>query len=260
MPKNFSVDDTLYRAQAKKLVKQLKIDETKFVREQAGLLAQLLCKVTPPFKSYPKMSGKPTYGGSVGVGRAAVRRDFFRAVQRVGKSASWKDKGISKAIRTGDVRYLEERFKYIKGSNKQNLSVRKYDDRLHNSKRNNRGRVGRNTKATVGVRDVDVNKGLKRAMNNVGIAKASLALAALRLGRPSPPMWISRHFKTVNTPVKMPTKSKPVAAFKATAKGLDSPDFRNRTKQVERFRMVAMVKRLEFLVKADAKKAGFKTK
>jgi hypothetical protein len=29
----FSVDDTLYRAQAKKLVKQLKLDETKFVRD-----------------------------------------------------------------------------------------------------------------------------------------------------------------------------------------------------------------------------------
>ena len=259
MPKNFSVDDTLYRAQAKKLVRQLKLDETKFVREQAGLLAQLLCKVTPPFKTYPKMSGKPTYGGSVGVGRAAVRRDFFRAVQRVGKSSSWKDKGISKAIRTGDVRYLEERFKYIKGSNKQNLSVRKYDDRLHNSKRNNRGRVGRNTKATVGVRDVDVNKGLKRAMNNVGIAKAALALAALRLGRPSPPKWIAKHFRIVNTPVSV-KRNPSIATFKATAKGLDSPDFRNRTKQVERFRMVAMVKRLENLVKADAKKAGFKTK
>lgn len=259
MPNNFSVDDTLYRAQAKKLVRQLKLDETKFVREQAGLFAQLLCKVTPPFKSYPKLSGKPTYGGSVGVGRAAVRRDFFRAVQRVGKSSSWKDKGISKAIRAGDVRYLEERFKYIKGSNKKNLEVRKYSDRLHSSKRGRIGRVSRNTVPTVGVRDVDVNRGLKRAMRNVGIAKASLALAALRLGRPSPPKWISKHFSRVNTPVNV-RRNPSVATFKATAKGLDSPDFLRRTKQVQRFRSVAMVKRLEFLVKADAKKAGFKTK
>ena len=38
----FSVDDTLYRAQAKKLVKQLKLEEVEFVKDQAGLLAQQL--------------------------------------------------------------------------------------------------------------------------------------------------------------------------------------------------------------------------
>lgn len=255
--KNFSVDDTLFRAQAKKLVKQLKIDETKFVREQAGLLAQLLCKVTPPFKTFPRLSGKPTYGGSVGTGKAAVRRDFFRAIQRVGKSSTWKDKNIAKAIRQGDTDYIEKRFKYMKGSNKKNLSVRKYADKLHDSKRNARGRVSRNTLATVGVKDSDVNKGLKRALDNVGIAKASLAIAALRLGRPAPPKWISKQFRKVNTPVNV-RRNPSVASFHATAKGLDMAS--GKTRQVERFRMVAMVKRLEALVKADAKKAGFKTK
>jgi len=254
----FSVDDTLYRAQAKKLVRQLKLDETKFVNEQTGLLAQLFCKVTPPFKSFPKLSGKPTYGGSVTIGRNAVKRDFFRAVQRIGKAASWKDKGIAKAIRTGDANYIEQRLKYMKGSNKQNLKVRKFDDRLHDSKRNARGRVNRNTLPTVALKNPDVNKGLKRALDRVGIAKASFAIAALRFGRPAPKGWISKQFRKVNTPVNMATKSSPVASFTATAKGVDMAS--SRIKQVERFRMVAMVKRLEFLVKADAKKAGFKTK
>ena len=255
--KTFSVDDTLYRAQAKKLVRQLKIDETKFVREQAGLLAQLFCKVTPPFKTFPKLSGKPTYGGSVTIGRNAVRRDFFRAVQRVGKAASWKDKGIAKAIRAGDSNYIEQRLKYMKSSNKKNLSVRKYADSLHNSKRNARGRVNRNAVPTVGMKDPDVNKGLKRAMDRVGMAKASFAIAALRLGRPSPAKWISKHFGKVNTPVSV-RRNPSVASFTATAKGVDMAA--SRIKQIERFRMVAMVKRLEALVRADAKKAGFKTK
>jgi len=255
--KTFSVDDTLYRAQAKKLVKHLKIDEPKFVREQAGLLAQLLAKVTPPFKTFPKLSGKPTYGGSVTVGRIAVRRDFFRAVQRVGKAASWKDKGIAKAIRAGDSNYIEQRLKYMKSSNKKNLKVRKYADRLHDAKRNARGRVNRSVVATVGMKDPDVNKGLKRAMDRVGTAKAALAIAALRLGRPKAPKWIARHFGKVNTHVNL-RRNPSIAQFTATAKGIEWAS--SRIKQVERFRMVAMVKRLEALVRADAKKAGFKTR
>ena len=86
MPKNFSVDSTLFKAQAKKLVKKLKLDEPTVVREQAGLLAQLLAKVTPPFKSFPKMSGKPSYttGGAIEVGKKAVRAGFSPAVARMG--------------------------------------------------------------------------------------------------------------------------------------------------------------------------------
>jgi len=251
----FSVDDTLYRAQAKKLVRQLKLNEAKFVNEQAGLLAQLFCKVTPPFKSFPKLSGKPTYGGNVTVGRNAVRRDFFRAVQRVGKDSSWNDKKIAKAIRAGDTNYIEQRLKYMKGSNKKNLKVRKFDDRLHDSKRNSRGRVNRNTLPTVALKNPDVNKGLKRAMDRVGIAKAAFAIAALRFGRPAPKDWIRKQFRKVNTPVKMATNSSPLASFTATAKGVDMAS--SKIKEVERFRMIAMVKRLEALVKADVKKAGF---
>ena len=102
----------------------------------------------------------------------------------------------------------------------------------------------------------DVNRGRKSAVNNVGIAKASFALAALRLGRPKAPKWIARHFSKVRSPVSV-TRSPAVATFTSSAKGLDVT--MRRLKQVERFRMVAMVKRLEALVRADAKKAGFKT-
>jgi hypothetical protein len=259
MSKNFSVDSTLFKAKAKKLVKQLKLDENKVVREQAGLLAQLLSKVTPPFKSFPKMSGKPSYttGGAMGVGKKAVRAGFFSAVQRMGTVNNWKDKKIRKAIRSGDTAYLEDRLKYMRGSVKHNMKVRKYSDNLRDKQRNTRGRVARGAERIVMLQNKDVNAGLKRAMNNVGIAKASFALAALRLGRPSPPAWISKHFSKVNTPVST-TRNPARVRFTSKAKGLDVT--MRRLKAVERFRMVAMVKSLEALLKANTKKAGFKTR
>ena len=255
---NFSVDDTLFRMQAKKLVKQLKLDENVVVREQAGLLAQLLAKVTPPFKGFPKMSGKPSYttGGAQGIGTNAVKAGFNSAVKRMGSVNSWKDKGIRKAIRGGDTAYLENRLKHMKGSEKHGLKVHKYSDNLRNSQRNTKGRVNRGTQSVVALSNADVNRGQKRAIANVGIAKASFALAALRLGRPSAPKWIARHFSKVNTPVQVQRNPARVS-FTSNAKGLDVT--MRRLKAVERFRMVAMVKRLEALVRADAKKAGFKT-
>lgn len=259
MSKNFKVDSTLWRARSKKLVKQLKLDEPKFVREQAGLLAQLMAKVAPPFRTFPKLSGKATYttGGAQGQGVKSVRSGFFSSVKRVGAIGAWKDKKIRKAIRAGDTNYIENRLRYMKRSNKKNLQVEMYSDSERDRKRNNRGRVSKSTKPFVGLQNKDVNAGLKRALGNIGIAKASLALAALRLGRPAAPKWISRHFGKVSSPVK--TQKNPArVSFKVSAAGLDVV-VRN-LRKIERFRMKAMVKNLESLVKADARKSGFKVR
>ena len=254
------MDTTLYKAQTKKLLRQLKMDEPKFVREQAGMFAQLLCKLTPPFKSFPKMSGKLTYttGGAQAQGKKAVTAGFFAAVQRMGNVKKWKNERIKAALKAGDTALLTAIFSKMKNSNKQGLQVRKYSDSLRNSKRNNRGRVNKGTQAVVAITNADVNKGLARARDNVGIAKASFALAALRFGRKSPPGWISKHFKTIKTPVSMPSKSSPIARFTASAKGIDVT--MRRIKQVERFRLKAMALNLEKIVKANAKKSGFKTR
>jgi hypothetical protein len=259
MSKNFTVDSTLFKMKAKKLVKKLKLDEPTVVREQAGLLAQLLAKVTPPFKSFPSMSGRPSYttGGAMGVGKAAVRSGFFSVVARMGTEKNWTDKKIKSAIRSGDTAYIEARLKYMKGSKKHGLQVQNYSDSLRNSQRNTRGRVNRGTQKIVMLQNKDVNAGLERAMNNVGIAKASFALAALRLGRPKAPPWISKHFSKVNTPVSV-TRNPARVTFTSSAKGLDVT--MRRLKQVERFRMVAMVKHLEALLRANSRKAGFKTR
>ena len=259
MSKNFTVDSTLWKAKSKRLVRELKLDESKVVIEQAGILAQLMAKVAPPFKSFPKFTGKPTYttGGALGVGRNAVKAGFFAAVKRMGTDRQWKDKNIKKAIRAGDTDYLTLRLRHMKKSNKQNLEVFKYSDEKRDQRRNRRGRVNKGTMPFVGLQNKDVNAGLKRATNNVGIAKASLAKVAVRLGRPGPPSWIKRHFDKVR-PVVGVTRNPARVTFRASAKGLDV--VANNLKRIERFRMNAMVKRLESMIRANAKKSGFKVK
>lgn len=257
MSSKLTVDATLFRAKAKKLVKQLKLDEHKVVKEQAGMMAELMTKVAPPFKKFPKFSAGYANGGAQGAGVDSVKSGFFSAVQRVGSIGSWKDKNIRKAIRAGDTNYLEQRFKRMKGSNKHDLKVKKYSDRERDKSRNRRGRVSKTTMPFVALSTKDVNQGLKRAVSNVGIAKASLAKVAVKLGRKNPPKWISRHFGKVNSVVSI--KRKPVSiSFRVSAKGLDVVE--KNLKRIERFRMNAMTKRLESLVRANAKKAGFKVR
>jgi len=165
---------------------------------------------------------------------------------------------MKNAIKSGDVAYIQARLKHFKKSFKRGLDVRHYSDSLRNGKRNARGRINPSVRPTVMLKDKDIAAGRKRAMSNVGIAKASFAIVALRLGRPPPKgTWISRHFSKVNTPVSV-SRNPARVRFKSSAKGLDVVT--RRLKAIERFRMVAMVKRLEKLVPADAKKAGFKTR
>ena len=258
MSSKLTVDATLFRAKARKMVKQLKLDEDEVVKEQAGQLAQLMAKVAPPFKTFPSFTGDSyANSGAKGAGVAAVKSGFFEAVERVGSIGSWKDKRIRKAIRAGDTNYLEQRFKYMKGSNKHGLKVKHYSDSERESLRNSRGRVPRGTDPFVGLSTKDVNAGLKRAVANVGIAKATLAKVAVALGRKQPPGWISRHFgKVGSAPIIQRNPAR--IRFSANAKGLDV--VARKLKSIERFRMIAMEKRLESLIRVNAKKAGFKTR
>lgn len=256
--KGIEFDTTLWKKRSKDVIKILKIDEPKFVKEQAGLLAELATKITPPFKEFPKFEkGGYATKGAKGAGDKATRAGFYSAVKNIGKESTWKNKDIRLAIRRGDTAYLEGRLKYVKGGKKKDLDVHFYSDNRRNKKRNNRGRVNKGTQPFVGLKDSDVKAGLKRALGNVGISKASLAKIAVKLGRKNPPDWIKRHFGRVSHSMTV-TKNPSVIRFKTSAPGLDV--VARNLRRIERFRMIAMEKRLESLVRAAAKKSGFKVK
>jgi hypothetical protein len=259
MPKNFSVDDTLFRAQAKKLVKHLKIDETKFVRDQAGMLAQNFASITPPFVSY----GKPklNYGTKKDLmqGAKTTTKGFYQTIQMMTTDGqNWKSKSLRAAIQRGDMNYLEARLKHFKRSKKRNLKVRKYSDNLRNKKRNKQtGRPYKDVTPYVVLSRADADRGLARAVSHVGLAKAVFAKAAIRLGRKKPIKDIARHLNSVHASVFV-TKNPSTAGFKISSHGLNQAE--KRIKEVETFRLKGMVKRLKRLVEIDAQFAGFKVK
>jgi hypothetical protein len=269
--KNFSVDDTLYKAQAKKLVRELKLDEPKFVREQGGFLAQTLSKVVPPFIGSPKLKGKG-YGGNLKIGRSAIFHDMdtMFAIRAQGyleflHRTTGKKRNVRQVLRTKtgkqylvDVDFINydsvgEAMDFHESQQRPSSGRAKNSDQGSND-----SKIGRwQPRMKMWITEKIWKSVAKELNSRVGIAKASLAEAAVKLGRPAPPKWISKHFSRVNTPVRM-TKNPTVASFTASAKGIE-PAIR-RFKQVESFRLKAMVKRLKFLVKADSKKAGFKTR
>lgn len=253
---NFSVDDTLFRAQAKKLVKKLKLDETKFVRDQAGMLAQNFASITPPFASY----GKPklNYGSKkdIAQGVDATASGFFSIVKFISADQGWKDEGIKAAILRGDMNYLEARLQHMKRSKKRNIKVRHYSDNRRNKQRDARGRTYKNATPFATIDKESSIAGMNRAVDRVGMAKAILAKAAVRLGRKNPIRDIKRHFGKVHASILV-TKNPSTAGFTVKSHGLDQAV--RRQKEVESIRLESMVKQLKQIVRANARKAGFKT-
>jgi hypothetical protein len=275
MPKNFSVDATLFKVKAKKLVKQLKLDEPTVVREQAALMSKLLSKVTPPFLGgkFPKMSGSGYQGGGVkdveAAGNRAIKKDLGTIFRIKGREyleflhdVTGRLKNVRRNLRT------KKGVSYVVDVDEINYDSVSRAVRFHQSKRLKNGRTPK-YKGDVGIgrwksRDVmwvtaEIwNAVFEAKAKNVGMSKAAFASAAVQLGvKQKPPSYIKRHIAGIGTTVSE-LKNPSRVTIRASAPGL-SHTMRSLAK-VERFRMEAMVKRMEKIIRANAKKAGFKTR
>jgi hypothetical protein len=267
MPKNFTVDDTLFRAQAKKLVKKLKIEETVFIREQAALYARLMSKMTPPFVGgqIPRMSGKGYQGGSNDAnllqGRAAIIHDMNQQFYI-------RERGYLEFLHriTGKLKNIRRQHLTSKQGIKYIIDVAEinYDspNRAKKFAERHRNKRGRSVKLPKSER-MWITKEIWQAVFvekflNIGLSKSAFASAAVKLAiKQKPPVWIRKHMSKVGTRVTV-QKNPSVVTITTSAPGLDhtarlEPKIRN-------FRLIAMVKRLEKLVTFEANKLGMKTK
>ena len=265
--KTFSVDDTLFRAQAQKLVRQLKLDEVKVVREQAALYAKLMSKMTPPFVGgqLPLMQGSGYQGGTndenLLQGRAAIISDMS-------KQFLVRERGYLEFLHrtTGKLKNIRNQHLISKKGVKYMINVveinynspnraRKFADKM--SKKNKRARDFPKSEKMWITQEIWQAVYVKKFLD-VGFSKAAFASAAVKLAvKQKPPVWIRKHISKVGTRV---TVQKNPARVTITASAPGLAHVIRLQKSIERFRMVAMVKRLQQLVRADAKKAGFKTR
>lgn len=279
MPRNFTVDDTLFRAQAKKLVKRLKKDETIFIRQQAALYARLMAKVTPPHTggAFPKMSG---VGYQQGGANATISQGRAAIVADMGTMFVIKSEGYLKSLHdiTGKLRNIRRTLTNGKGVryvvdvdeinyNSVGRALKWHQDHrrpssgraVNKDQGSNDPRIGRWTaRDKMWVSPRIWNAVMLAKFENIGMSKAAWASAAVKLGiKKGPPVYIRNLMAGSGTRVTV-QKNPSVVTITASSPGM--PHSIRAEPRVRKFRTIAMVKGLEKLVKFNAKKAGFKTR
>ena len=278
MSKDFTVDDTLFRAKAKQLVKKLKIDEHEFVKDQSAQLARTICKATPPFKGgvFPRLT-KPGYQegsvkDAVAAGERAIKHDlgvifrqrsegYLKHVHDVtGKKRNIRQVLRNKAGKTYLIDVDIINYNSFTDAIKWHWQKRLSNGRVKNYRKGNKdSQIGRwQSRDVMWITPEIWQKVFKQLSANVGLSKAAFGKAAMKLGiKQKPPKYIKRHFSKVDTSVII-QRNPSVVTIHGSAPGLEIAE--RKLNKIKEIRSKAMVKRLEYLLRANAKKAGFKTK
>ena len=97
--KDIDIDDSVFQKRARALARKLGKDEKEFIKQQTGILAREVARMTPPFASFPKLSNSASVGSAkdIKAGKWAVYID-------VAKICTVKTKGkITKAVKSWGV-------------------------------------------------------------------------------------------------------------------------------------------------------------
>ena len=248
-------NDDVFQHKVRKLVKEFGVDEKEFVREQGAFFLNDLGRFVPPYKTFP-------FGKSRSMGTAKDKK--------AGQLAVEYDLNKIFFVPEGSVfTWAEKTFpigKIYKGKKVIGAGVTKSMDemrRFHNSQRNPRN--GR-TKALRGFQQIWVSpamfkKYLKREIQDVGTAKASIAKAILQLNPAAKiPSWIRKQISKASGNARMTKLNGSFSAvFNTNAFGLQHVSAKS-IRIVQAGRLKAMENRLKFVFKNAAKKSGWKVK
>ena len=248
------VDDSVFQQKARKLARKLGVDEHKIVKEQTGILAREVAKMTPPYAKFPSLFKGTSVGTAKDIkqGEWAVYNDLRKICFVVPDDV---------ANRTH--RYTKGGPVYRRGKIVAPRVIVNLGELATWHKRNedHKGRT----------RDLDVPhlpwmgenlfmKYVKSQQANVGIAKAAFYKASVQLGAKGAAVkGIKRHLVSTSGNGRMAKTSKgPYGLISGRAKGLWH--VHRHLPQLERNRLIKAVKRLEYVNRQAVKNAGFKTR
>ena len=253
--KGFTLDDAIFQKKIRDLAKRVGVDEKDFVREQGALLLRDIAKYVPPYKSFP--TGRGTSIGSAKdkkQGELAIEYDlrkiFFMPDNRV---LQW-------AQRTFPMGEIYKGRKVIGAGVINSISeMRKFHNA--NRKRSNGRTRSLRSFQQMWVTPANFNKYLRAEKLRVGIAKASVAKGMIRLNPAAKiPAWVRRNLGNASGNAKMTKLGGGWnAIFSASAFGLQHVQQKTML-IIKRARLKAMEKRLLFIMKDNAKKAGLKVR
>tara|TARA_R110000744_G_scaffold90984_10_gene176617 strand:- start:4099 stop:4845 length:747 start_codon:yes stop_codon:yes gene_type:complete len=245
------------------MLNQLGIEEGPFIREEGGFMAQTLAKITPPFTSFPSLSG----GGynsqlrNKQAGENAIIKDMHNVftvrergyleflIRRAGRNkeimltlnnASGPYEIVADAVNPSSVASAMNYIEYWENYRGRTA--------IFNGDTIARWTSNRQMWITQEIWDAVYHQ----KSSKVGYAKGSLARYAVALGRPQPPMWIRRNY----TPAMVPVTGSHVM-FSANAAGLDVAA-RN-FGRVEQNRIMSIRSKLNRKVRDKARLVGWQT-
>ena len=246
------LDDSIFQHKIRTLAKKWGVDEKEFVREQGALFLNDVGRFVPPYKTFPfgKRKSMGTKADHV-AGKLAIEYDlkklFFVPDDSVYQWAQQK-------FMRGQI---------YKGRKIIGAGVLKSIDEMrlfHNKYRN--PRTGR-PRPLKGFEQMWVSKGLfnkyyKRQIEDVGIAKASIAKGVLALNKKAQiPAWIRKQMGKAMGGARMAKIAQSwTAVFNAKAFGLQHVSGKT-IRIVQKGRMKAMENRLKKVFKDAAKQSGW---
>ncbi len=250
-----TLNDDVFQHKIRKLVKKWGVDEKEFVQEQGALFLNDIGRFVPPYRTFP-MGRSRSMGKAQDkkAGQLAIEYDlnkiFFVPEARV---FTWAERTFA----TGQI---------YKGRKVIGAGVMKSIDemrRFHNSQRKSSN--GR-TRSLKGLQQMWVSpdmfkKYLKLQIADVGIAKASIAKAILRLNPAAKiPSWVRKQMsKATGNSRMVKVNGSWSAVFKSRAYGLQHVSGKS-IRIVQAGRLKAMEKRLKFIFKDAAQRSGWKVR
>ena len=251
------IDDSEFQRKARKLARKYGVDEYDFVKEQTGLLARDVAKMTPPWASFPSLWKGTSIGTAKDIkqGKFAVLKDLkqicFVVPQDVADRVHQQSKGgpIWRRDGSGSNRVVSPGVITNMGA------LRSW----HHENENARGRTKKVKVPNLPwVGDKLFNSYVKAEQANVGVAKAAFWLASVALGaKGAAPAAVKKiAYKSSGGGSMHKTIKGPYGLINGSAKGLHHA--KRFLPQLRSNRLKKAVKRLEYIGRAAAKQAGFK--
>lgn len=253
------IDDSEFQRKARKLAKKLGVDEYDFVKEQTGLLAREVAKMTPPYASFPSLYKGTSIGTAKDIkhGKFAVLKDLKQICFVVPEEVAER---VHRQTKGGPIWRRD-----TSGSNKivapgviTNLGALRS---WHHSNENARGRTRKlQVPHLPWVGDKLFDQYVKSQQANVGIAKAAFWLASVALGaKGAAPAAVKKiAYKSSGGGSMHKTIKGPYGLIDGKARGL-SHTLKHLPK-LRRNRLIKAVKRLEYISRKAVKASGFKVR
>ena len=253
------IDDSVFQHKIRKLARKLKIDEYDFVKDQGGLLAREVAKMTPPYAKgkFPSVKKGSSVGSAkdIKAGEWAIYNDIKKICIIKKDMTARETRKLAVAIRKGGPIYG-------KGNRVIARGVIKNASEYHAWHKANKRSRGRTRKLVVPnlpwVTEYVLEEYAKTQIKSAGLAKAAFWKASLGLRAKSPaPAGIKRHkAKAKGTGRMIRTNRGPAALISGSEDGL-AHVFRH-IPALQTNRLKKAKKRLEYISREAAKKADFK--